>query len=52
MSKKELKELNEKYELVLKENENLKMQIENLNENTIVSSMNDMKYQYEELENL
>ena len=36
-------------EQLLKENASLREQIKNLNENTIIQSMNDMKKQYEEL---
>lgn len=44
----EVKELTEKYNDLLKENELLKNE---LKENTIVESMNDMKKQYEHLRN-
>jgi hypothetical protein len=36
-------------EQLLKDNASLKQQLNNLNENTIIQSMNDMKKQYEEL---
>lgn len=42
-------ELEDKHDEVLKENEELKVKLTELNENTIISSMNDMKQKYEEL---
>lgn len=50
MAAKQLKELQEKYENVLKENTTLKEQLSQLNESTVISSMNDMKEKYEYLE--
>ena len=58
MSKKRLQELVEKNCYLEKQNEAFKNKIEslekelsNLNENTVISSMNDMKEQYEDLMN-
>jgi hypothetical protein len=49
--KSELNIMTEKYNKLLNENEVLKKTISELNENTIIESMNDMKIRYQELMN-
>lgn len=49
MSKKQLQDLSEKYDKVVSENETLKSRLAELNENTVISSMNDMKDEYDKL---
>lgn len=43
------KNLKQDYENLRLENQKLKTQIEDLNENTVINSMNDMKKEYEQL---
>lgn len=48
---KQIQDLSEKYIKIVEENEDLKKKLEELNENTVISSMKDMKEQYEKLMN-
>jgi predicted nuclease with TOPRIM domain len=46
----ELQKLQKKYDILAEENLILKKELSELNESTVISSMNDMKKKYENLE--